>query len=145
MSLLKISQGILRIGRYAVLTSFFSFACISKTKRCRLKVLQEYPVTQCPLRCQTSLPFQPIPLPIYRFLVIPTLPTKNWIFQCTLIILEIFIINPIPSFKINKFLVKISQLNSQLWKSKTFLFIKPFLSLNISNFYLLFIFYLKMY
>ena len=40
MNLIKISQGIFRISRYAILTSSSSFACISV---CRLRVLQEDP------------------------------------------------------------------------------------------------------
>ena len=44
-------SGHFRIYRYAILMSFFCFACISKTKRCTLRVLQEDPFTCLEDKC----------------------------------------------------------------------------------------------
>ena len=83
-----------------------------------------------PLNLQTVQPFQTIPPYILFFYSLSEPPCY-------------FILNPIPSLKVTKFLGKFPSFNSQLWHRKTFLYISlNILSLNISDFSL-FQFYVK--
>ena len=75
MNIIKISQGIFRISRYAILTSSSSFACISV---CRMRVLQEDPFIH-----SVHWGFNPLPLlvnsPLYiGFSWNPLTPSPNW-------------------------------------------------------------------
>ena len=65
-------------------------------------------------------------------------PHKNRIFQWTPIMLKFFILNLIPSFKVTKFLIKISQFKFLVVTEKNIFADKPFLSLNIWDFSLIF-------
>ena len=82
-------------------STFFSFACISKTKRCRLRVLQVDPFIHS-VHWGVKAPFQAIPPYILVFRDQLPLPHhQKFQFLSTLIILEIFILSSIPSFKSN--------------------------------------------
>ena len=70
--------------------------------------------------CPRSL-FRQSPSPtIYCFVVFSWNPPKNWIFQWTPIILKLFILDPIPSLIVNKFLVKICQFKFLVMNEKHF-------------------------